>query len=143
MSWWISGLRTSFIQLHSKEKRALPMNFAKYGLAIQLFKIYNGYSLNEDWQDMNVQQNFNASNVMFQINDFLNTKVGKNILCNRLPVLNKLVNLDWLNLSLTALKLKAKSIFLVNWLRLWQNWNDKQFFFNVNLHQFLMKKKLF
>ena len=114
MSWWISDLKTSFIQLHSKEKRALPMDFTKYRLAIQLFKIYNGYSLNEDWQDMNVQQNFNASNVMFQINDFLNTKVGKNILCNRLPVLNKLVNLDWLNLSLTAFKLKAKSIFLVN-----------------------------
>ena len=38
----IRDLRTLFIQLHSHEKRALPMNFAKYRLAIQLFKIYNG-----------------------------------------------------------------------------------------------------
>ena len=35
-------------------------------------------------------------------------------LCNRLTVLNKLVNLDWLNLSLIAFKLKAKSTFLIN-----------------------------
>ena len=31
-----SDLRTSFRQLHINEKRALPMDFAKYRLAIQL-----------------------------------------------------------------------------------------------------------
>ena len=39
----VSDMRTSFIQLHNLEKRAMPMNFTKYRLAIQLFKIYNGY----------------------------------------------------------------------------------------------------
>ena len=38
----------------------------------------------------------------------------KNILCNRLTCLNRHVKLDWLNLSLTAFKLKLKSIFLNN-----------------------------
>ena len=107
-------LRTSFIQLHTQELRALPMNFAKYKLAIQLFKIYNGYEYNDDWQDMNRQQNFNARSEMFQINDFSNIKFGKNILCNRLTVLNRQVKLDWLNLSLAACKLKAKNAFLTN-----------------------------
>ena len=105
----ISDLRTSFIQLHTQELRALPMNFAKYKLAIQLFKIYNGYEYNDDWQDMNRQQNFNARSEMFQINDFWKKK---NILCNRLTVLNRQVKLDWL--SLTAFKLKAKNAFLTN-----------------------------
>ena len=35
-------------------------------------------------------------------------------LCNRLTVLNGLIKLDWLNLSLTAFKLKAKEILLNN-----------------------------
>ena len=74
----ISDLRTSFVQLHTNEKRAIPMDFAKYRLAIQLYKIYNGYELNDDWQDMNRQQNFNARCETFQINDFSNIRIGKN-----------------------------------------------------------------
>ena len=70
--------------------------------------------MTEDWQDMNVQQNFNARNPKFHINDFSNLKVGKNILSNRLTCLNNEVNLDWLNLSLTAFKLKAEINFLGN-----------------------------
>ena len=92
----------------------MPMDFAKYRLAVQLYKIYNGYELNDDWQDMNRQQNFNARCETFQINDYSNIKIGKNILCNRLTVLNRLVKLDWLNLSLTAFKLKVKNVFLSN-----------------------------
>ena len=56
----VSYLRISYKQLHSNEKRDLPMDFAKYRLAIQLFKIYNGSEMNDDWLDMNCQQNFNA-----------------------------------------------------------------------------------
>ena len=106
--------RTSFIQRHVNEERALPMNFAKYKLAIQLFKIYNGSDYNDDWHDMNSQQNFNGRNEMFHISDFSKIKIGKNILCNRLTVLNGQIKLDWLNLSLTAFKLKIKRTFLNN-----------------------------
>ena len=63
--------------MHSQEKRATPMNFAKYKLSIQLHKIYNGNNDNDDWHDMNVQQNFNSRNEFFHINDFSNIKVGK------------------------------------------------------------------
>ena len=79
-----------------------------------MFKIYNGYEQNDDWQDMNQQQNFNARCETFHINDYSNIRVGKNIFCNRLTILNRLVNLDWLNLSMTAFKLKAKNAFLTN-----------------------------
>ena len=110
----VSDLRISYNQLHCQEKRATPMNFAKYRLAIQLYKIYNDDNYNDDWQDMNTQQNFNARNETFQINDFSRIKVGRNIMCNRLTVLNHQIKLDWLNLSLTTFKLKVKSLFLTN-----------------------------
>ena len=106
----VSDLRISYKLLHLNEKRALPMDFAKYRLAIQLFKIYNGNEMSDDWMDMNCQQNFNARNLMFLINDFLRIKIGKNVICNRLNVLNNLVNLDWLNLSLISFKLKLKGL---------------------------------
>ena len=110
----LSDLRISYLQLHNQEKRAIPMNFSKYRLAIQLYKIYNDNNENNDWQDMNIQQNFNARNENFHINDTSNVKVGRNILCNRLTCLNGELKLEWLNLSLTAFKLKAKSVFLIN-----------------------------
>ena len=90
------------------------MNFAKYRLAIQLYKIYNGMEMNEDWIDMNYQQNFNARNRMFQINDYSRLKIGRNVICNRLNELNNQVNLDWLNQSLISFKLKMKSLLLMN-----------------------------
>ena len=90
------------------------MDFANYRLAILLFKIYNGTSRDNDWLDMNVQQNFNARNKMFHINDTSRITVGKNILPNRLTALNNKVNLDWLNLSLISFKLKMKDLFLTN-----------------------------
>ena len=109
-----SDMRTSFTQLHKSEKRALPMEFAKYRLAIQLFKIYNGTSMDNEWIDMNIQQNFNARQTNFHITDTSRLNVGKNIISNRLTILNTKINLDWLNLSLTAFKLKIKAQFLMN-----------------------------
>ena len=88
------------------------MNFAKYRLAIQLYKIYNDLSSSEDWRDMNFQQNFNARQDTFHITNTSNTKVGRNIICNRLTALNDQIKLNWLNLSMTAFKLQAKRIFL-------------------------------
>ena len=41
-------------------KRATPINMMKYRLCIQLFKFYNADTLNGDWIDMNIQQNFKA-----------------------------------------------------------------------------------
>ena len=69
---------------------------------------------NDDWLDMNEQQNFNARNENFHINDSSRTKVGRNMLCNRLTCLNGDIKLNWLNYTPLAFKLKAKSIFLTN-----------------------------
>ena len=111
---YVNDLRISYHQLHIQEKRATPMNFAKYKLAIQLHKIYNRVEDNEDWLDMNEQQNFNARNEKFHINDYSRTKVGRNVICNRLTCLNGELKLEWFNLTKLAFKIKAKSIFLTS-----------------------------
>ena len=94
------------------EKRALPNDLMQYKLSIQLYKVYNGDNMNDDWQDMNVQQNVNARNNLFQISDYSRLKVGKNVLANRLRILNNQIDLDWLNLSLNSFKIKMKNVFL-------------------------------
>ena len=110
----VNDIRISFIQRHKYEKRAMPMDFSKYRLAIQLYKIYNSTEMDSDWLDMNTQQNFNSRSNLFQIYDCSSIRVGKNIIANRMPILNNLINLDWLNLSLIAFKLKVKELFLTN-----------------------------
>ena len=70
--------------------------------------------MDDDWMDMNVQQNFNTRNGKFHITDVSRLKIGINIMCNRLKVLNDKINLDWLNFSLTSYKIKMKEIFLSN-----------------------------
>ena len=70
--------------------------------------------MDEEWMDMNNQQNFNARNEMFHIVDASRRTVGRNIIANRLSVLNNLIKLDWLNKSLVSFKLKLKELLLTN-----------------------------
>ena len=109
-----SDIRISYDQLHKIHKRAIPMDMMKYRLALQMYKIYNGSSMDENWIDMNFQQNFNGRHQAFHINDCSHLKIGKNILCNRLGVLNNQIKLDWLNLSFNSFKIHCKQEFLTN-----------------------------
>ena len=88
------------------------MEMMKYKLAVQLFKIYNGAMINDDWLDLNDQQNFNERFNSVQIFDTSRIRVGKNIIMNRMTCLNRRINYDWLNLSLIGYKLKVKELFL-------------------------------
>ena len=80
-------------------------------MAIQLFKISNRSIDNDDWMDLNNQQNFNNSNKFVQINNNSKLRVGKNLMTNRLTLLNNKIEYDLQNLSLETLKLKCKSLF--------------------------------
>ena len=86
----------------------------KYRLSIQLFKLYNSEMMNDDWVDLNSQQNFNDRQKLVQITDESLTRIGKNILMNRLGILNNKIDYDWLNLSLNSFKIKCKKIFLTD-----------------------------
>ena len=71
-------------------------------------KIYNVETNNSDWIDLHHQQNFNDSISKVHIVDHSNSKVGKNLLINRLGVINDLIEYDWLNISKNVFKMKCK-----------------------------------
>ena len=102
----------SFNDLHKPNKRATPEQMMKYKHAIQMFKLFNDNNMDNNWLDLNVQQNFNDRMTNVHIVDNSNTKVGKNLLVNRLVLINDKIKFDWLNLSLDGFKLKCKNIFL-------------------------------
>ena len=90
------------------------MNMMKYKLSTQLYKTYNGFIVKDDWTDMNFQQNFNSRLNNVQINDYPSLRIVKNILLNRLGVLNNEIPYDWLNFSLVSFRLKSKNLYLTN-----------------------------
>ena len=91
-------------------KRGKPEDMMKYRLAIQLYKLYNATTQNENdnWIDLNFQQNFNDRNHHLQINDVSRLLIGRNTIVNRFKCLNNSVDYDWLNQSLDTFKVKCK-----------------------------------
>ena len=84
----------------------------KYRHALELYNVYNSEDMNTDWIDLNMQQNFNGRNDYVHIVDHSRVRVGKNLLMNRLSLINDSINYDWLNLSKDTYKIKCKEKFL-------------------------------
>ena len=62
--------------------------------------------------NLNFQQMFNNRTDTILIADESKNRIGKNIIMNRLSVLNGKLKLDWMNLSYTnAYKLECKIFF--------------------------------
>ena len=102
----------AFEQLHLLNARATPIKLMTYKLSLQLYKSYNDNQHNEIWISLNFQQMFNNRTDTILIADESKNRIGKNIIINRLSVLNGKVKLDWMNLSYNAYKLKCKNFFL-------------------------------
>ena len=103
---------TSHLSLHSMNNRATPSKMLLYKHALLLHKTYNDTKMSPEWLGLNFQQNFNNRNEMVNIIDTSKYKIGKNLLVNRLRILNGKIKLDDLNLSLEAFKIKYKELFL-------------------------------
>ena len=67
------------------------------------------WSHTEQWLD---QQNFNNRLYCVQINGYSNLRIGKNIIMNRLGILNNEIDFRWLNLSFECFKIKCKGLFM-------------------------------
>ena len=102
----------SYENLHEINKRAKPCQMMEYKLAIQLYKLYNSETMNDDWLDLNFQQTFNHRNNYAKFFDNSRIRIGKNSIVNRLSCLNGKIDYDWLNQSLNSYKLKCKLKFL-------------------------------
>ena len=102
----------SFDEIHAMNNRALPGSLLQYKLAIQLFKLYNTNTHSMEWVELNLNQILTSRQTTFSVLKTNNTKVGLNILVNRLSVLNGKIPLKWLNGSMESFKVKCKNLLL-------------------------------
>ena len=65
--------------------------------------------MNDDWVRLNFQQNFNNRIQNFHIIDAARTKIGKNLLTNRLSKIKNYISLELLNSPSATLKTKMQT----------------------------------
>ena len=102
----------SYKTLHSITNRAEPNNIMQYKHAITLYKVINNPVTTLNFISLFFNQNFNERNPHMNFTDNSRFKIGKNLLSNRLVIINNKIVSQWLNLSLDTYKLKCKSIFI-------------------------------
>ena len=100
--------------LTKMNNRATPEAILYYKLAIQLYKLYNSNVHTYDWVLLNTNQIFTSRQTTFMAFKSNTSKVGLNLLVNRLSILNGKIPLIWLNETMTSFKLKCKRSFLNN-----------------------------
>ena len=103
----------SFANIHVMNQRATPESMLLYRLSIQLFKLYNTNVDSLEWVSLYWNQILTSRQSKFAILKTNVTKVGLNILANRLSALNSKIPLDWLSGSLDSFKVKAKRLLLL------------------------------
>ena len=104
----------SFENIHKMNNRATPEALMTYKTEIQLHKLYNATNHSLEWISLNINHIFTTRQTSFIIMKTNNTKVGKNILTNRLSILNGRIPLTWLNTTLDTFKVRCKKLFLTN-----------------------------
>ena len=107
---------TSYENIHKLNNRAMPNAIMLYKSAIQLFKLYNSNEHTYDWTLLNLNQILTSRQTHFSILKSNTTKVGLNILANRLSSINGLIPLLWLNSTLNTFKLHCKRLLLGGWI---------------------------
>ena len=74
--------------------------------------IYSSNDYTHDWVLLQKNHIFTTRQTTFMAFKSNNTRVGKNILGNRLPILNGKIPFNWLNESLMTFKMKCKNLLL-------------------------------
>ena len=104
--------RKSFSKIHSEAKRATPKMMQQYIHACYMFKIfleyrpvslYNKLILTFQNENRNPNPKFTSINKL---------KVGGNSLHNRLSEVSQSINFNWMSISYSSFKIKAKEVFL-------------------------------
>ena len=102
----------SFITLHTLNNRATPDKMIKYKTSLLLHKIVNNNDMSLEWQQLFFNQNFNQRNNRANFRDLSKYRIGKNLITNRLNILNNKIPYDWINESIQSFKIKCKALFL-------------------------------
>ena len=99
-------------EIHNRAKRALPDDICTYRHALMLHKLMRSELCDNEMMWLNFQIVDNARSKTWSFTMRQNFDVGKNILINRMHILNGKVDKNWLNLSIDTYKIKCKEKFL-------------------------------
>ena len=102
----------SYERLHETQNRATPTAIINYNHALLCYQVYNSENSTKDWLDIHFNQNFNNRNHNVNFHDTSSNKQGKNIISNRLSVINNKIPYAWLNLPFGTFKLNCRKMFL-------------------------------
>ena len=99
-------------EVHALAKRAMPENMCIYKHALILHKLLRNELCNDEMMYLNFQIAENNRSTKMNFMKIQNYDVGKNILLNRLHILNDKIEKNWINLSIDSYKIKCKELFL-------------------------------
>ena len=101
-------------EIHNIAKRALPDDMCMYKHAVMLHKLLRNDLCDDEMMNLNFQLADNERSMKIRFIRRQNYDVGKNILLNRLHVINDKIDKNWINLSIDSYKMKCKELFLMN-----------------------------
>ena len=104
----------SHTEIHNLAKRALPENMCLYKHALMIHKMLRNDLCDDEMRNLNFQLADNERATKLNFIRIQKYDVGKNILLNRLHVLNGKIDKNWINLSIDSYKVKCKELFLTN-----------------------------
>ena len=94
-------------EIHNLAKRALPENVCIYRHAIILYKLMRNELCDNELMWLNFQIVDNARSLTWSFITRQTYDVGKNILLNRMHILNNEIEKNWINMSLNTYKVKC------------------------------------
>ena len=99
--------------IHAQAKRALPENMCMYKHALMLYKLLRNDLCDNELMHLNFQIADNERSTKMSFFKRQKYDVGKNVLLNRLHILNDKIEKNWINLKLDSYKIKCKELFLL------------------------------
>ena len=99
--------------IHAQAKRALPEKMCLYKHALILYKLLRHDMCDDEMMHLNFQIADNERSTKMSFFKRQKYDVGKNILLNRLHILNDKIEKNWINLKLDSYKIKCKELFLL------------------------------
>ena len=99
--------------IHAQSKRALPENMCMYKHALMLYKLLRNDLCDNELMHLNFQIADNERSTKMGFFKRQKYDVGKNVLLNRLHILNGKIEKNWINLKLDSYKIKCKELFLL------------------------------
>ena len=99
-------------EIHTLAKRAMPEDMCMYKHALMLYKLLRNDLCDDEMMYLNFQIADNRRSTKFNFIKNQKYDVGKNILLNRMHILNDKIEKNLLNLTLSSYKVKCKELFL-------------------------------